>query len=77
MAGLKAMFLDDEPDKNIRCRFTCDCFKIESYVRSNARLFLEIEKTNPTSIRNGVLIFTPWQPLGYGLFFSFFLLYTF
>lgn len=47
MPGLKAMFLDDGPDQNIRCRFICDCFKIESYVRSNARLFLEIEKTNP------------------------------
>ena len=47
MPGLKAMFLDEGPNENIRCRFICDCCKIESYVYSNARLFSEIEKTHP------------------------------
>ena len=47
MSGLKAMFLDEGPNKNIRCRFICDWCKIESYVYSNARLFSEIEKTHP------------------------------
>jgi len=47
MPGLKAMFLDEGHNSNIRCRFICDCCRIESYVYSNARLFSEIEKTNP------------------------------
>ena len=47
MPGLKAMFLDKGPNGNIRCRFICDWCRIESYVQSNARLFLEIEKTHP------------------------------
>ena len=47
MPGLKAMFLDEGHNRNIRCRFICDCCRIESYVYSNARLFSEIEKTNP------------------------------
>jgi len=47
MPGLKAMFLDEGPNKNIRCRFICDWCKVESYVCSNARLFSEIEKTHP------------------------------
>ena len=47
MPGLKAMFLDEGPNENIRCKFICDCCKIESYVYSNARLFSEIEKTHP------------------------------
>ena len=47
MPGLKAMFLDEGPNKNIRCRFICDCCRIESHVYSNARLFSEIEKTDP------------------------------
>jgi DNA-binding response OmpR family regulator len=47
MSGLKAMFLDEGPDKNIRCRFMSKYCKIESYVYSSARLFLEIEKTHP------------------------------
>ncbi len=47
MPGLKAMFLDQGPDENIRCRFISYCCKVESYVHSNARLFSEIEKTNP------------------------------
>jgi len=47
MPGLKAMFLDEGTNENIRCRFICDWCKIESYVHSNARLFSEIEKTNP------------------------------
>jgi CheY-like chemotaxis protein len=47
MPGLKAMFLDEGSNGNIRCRFVCDCCKVESYVHSNARLFLEIEKTHP------------------------------
>ena len=47
MPGLRAMFLDEGRNENIRCRFICDCFKIESYVHSNARLFSEIEKTHP------------------------------
>ena len=47
MPGLSVMFLDVGPNKNIRCRFICDCFKIESHVYSNAKLFSEIEKTNP------------------------------
>jgi len=46
MPGLKAMFLDEGLNKNIRCRFICDCCNIESYVYSNARLFSEIEKTH-------------------------------
>ena len=47
MPGLKAMFLDKGPNGNIRCRFICNCCKVESYVHSNARLFSEIEKTHP------------------------------
>ena len=47
MPGLRAMFLDEGPDENIRCRFISDCCKIESYVNSNARLFSEIERTQP------------------------------
>jgi len=47
MPGLKAMFLDVGPDENIRCRFICDCCKIEFYVYSNARLFSKIEETRP------------------------------
>ena len=50
MPGLRAMFLDDGPENNIRCRFICDCCRIESYVYSNARLFAEIEKTNPNVV---------------------------
>jgi DNA-binding response OmpR family regulator len=47
MQGLRVMFLDEGPNKYIRCRFICDCCKVESYVYSNARLFSEIEKTHP------------------------------
>jgi hypothetical protein len=47
MPGLRAMFLDMGPNGNIRCRFICDCCKVESYVYSNARLFSEIEKAHP------------------------------
>ena len=47
MPGLKAMFLNEGTDENIRCRFISYCCKIESYVYSNARLFSEIEKTHP------------------------------
>ena len=47
MPGLKAMFLDEGPDENIRCRFICDWCKVESNVYSDAKLFLEIEKTHP------------------------------
>ena len=47
MPGLKAMFLDEGNNENIRCRFICDCCRIESYVCSNARLFSEIQKTPP------------------------------
>jgi len=47
MPGLSAMFLDEGSNGNIRCRFICDWCKIESYVHTNARLFLEIEKTYP------------------------------
>jgi CheY-like chemotaxis protein len=50
MPGLKAMFLDEGSNENIRCRFICDWCRIESYVCSNARLFLEIEKTQPDVI---------------------------
>jgi len=47
MPGLSAMFLDEGPNENVRCRFICDCCRIESYVCSNARLFSEIKKTHP------------------------------
>ena len=47
MPGLRAMFLDEGPNENIRRRFICDCCKIESQVHSNTRLFSEIEKTHP------------------------------
>jgi CheY-like chemotaxis protein len=47
MPGLRAMFLDKGPDRNIRCRFISDYCKVESNVYSNAKLFLEIEKTGP------------------------------
>jgi CheY-like chemotaxis protein len=47
MPGLRAMFLDEGHNENIRCRFICDWCKIESYVYSDARLFSEIEKTHP------------------------------
>jgi len=35
-----------------------------------------MQKQNPTSLRNGVYIFSPWQPLGYRLFFMVFFLYN-
>ena len=47
MSGLRAMFLDEGPNKYIRCGFICDWCKVESNVHSNARLFLGIEKTHP------------------------------
>jgi len=47
MPELKAMFLDEGTNGNIRCRFICDCYRIESYVYSISRLILEIEKTHP------------------------------
>jgi CheY-like chemotaxis protein len=47
MSGLRAMFLDEGSNKNIRCRFISDWCKVESNVNSNASLFLEIEKTHP------------------------------
>jgi DNA-binding NarL/FixJ family response regulator len=47
MPGLKVMFLDKGNNENVRCRFICDWCKVESYVDSNERLFLEIEKTRP------------------------------
>jgi len=47
MLGLKVVFLDEGNNENIRCRFVCDCCKIESYVCSYSRLFSEIEKTHP------------------------------
>jgi hypothetical protein len=50
MPGLKAMFLDEGHNKNIRCRFICDYCKVESNVHSNARLFSEIEKTHPVVV---------------------------
>jgi len=47
MSGLKALFLDEGHNGYVRCRFICDSWRIESYVHSNARLLLEIEKTLP------------------------------
>jgi len=47
MPGLKAMFLDEGSNGNIRCRFICDWCKVESNVHSNTRLISEIEKTHP------------------------------
>jgi CheY-like chemotaxis protein len=47
MPGLKAMFLDEGHNENIRCRFICNCCKVEFYACSNARLLSEIEKTHP------------------------------
>ena len=47
MPGLKVMFLDKGANGNIRCRFICDWCKVESHVYSNAKLFLEIERTQP------------------------------
>jgi DNA-binding response OmpR family regulator len=47
MPGLKAMFLEEGANENIRCRFICDWCKIESYFHSNARLFSKIEKKHP------------------------------
>jgi len=47
MPGLKALFLDVGYNGYVRSRFICDWCKIESYVYSNARLYLEIEKTHP------------------------------
>ena len=47
MPGFSAMFLDEGPNGNIRCRFISDYCKVESYVHSNIRLFTEIEKTHP------------------------------
>ena len=47
MPGLKALFLDVGHNGNVRSRFICHGCKIESYFHSNARLFLEIERTHP------------------------------
>ena len=51
---MNVMFLDEGNNENIRCRFICDFFKIEFYVYSKARLFLEIEKTNPDVVVIGL-----------------------
>jgi len=50
MPGLKAMFLDEGNNGNIRCRFICDWCKIELYLNTYARLFSEIEKTHPNVV---------------------------
>ncbi len=47
MPGLRAMFLDEGHNENIRCRFISDWCKVESNVYSSARIFSEIEKTHP------------------------------
>ena len=47
MPGIKTMFLDRGTNENIRCKFICDCCKIELSVHTNARLVLEIEKIHP------------------------------
>jgi len=41
------MFLDQGTNENIRCTFICDCCKIELYLNTYARLFSEIERTQP------------------------------
>jgi len=43
---LSLMMLDSGSDM-IRCRFVCDWFKMDSYVRSNEDLLSEIEKNKP------------------------------
>ena len=47
MPVTSVMMLDEGLNRNIRCRFICDYCKVESYVYTNARLFLMIEKTHP------------------------------
>jgi len=54
MSGLKALFLDEGHNGYVRCRFICDWCKVESNVYSNARLFLEIEKTHPDVVVMGL-----------------------
>jgi CheY-like chemotaxis protein len=44
MPGLRAMFLDEGHNENIRCRFISDWCKVESNVYSSARIFSEIER---------------------------------
>jgi CheY-like chemotaxis protein len=44
---MSVMILDEGFNRSIRCRFICDWFRAESYVCSNARLFLEIQKRHP------------------------------
>jgi DNA-binding response OmpR family regulator len=41
MPGLRAMFLDEGHNENIRCRFISD------WCKASARIFSEIEKTHP------------------------------
>jgi len=47
MPVTSVMMLDEGFNRSIRCRFICDCYRIESYVYSIARLILEVEKTHP------------------------------
>jgi len=42
MPGLKAIFLDKGLDGKVRCRFICDCCRVESYAYTNAKLCLEM-----------------------------------
>ena len=47
MPGLQAMFFDEGHNHNIRCRYICECFKVDSYIQTTEELLSEIEKTNP------------------------------
>ena len=44
------MFFNKEHNHNIRCRFICECFKVESYIQTAEELLSEIEKTNPNVV---------------------------
>ena len=50
MSRFRVMFIDKEHNHNIRCRFICECFKVESYIQTTEELLSQIEKTNPDVI---------------------------
>ena len=64
----------DRWDESIKKVDVVDCRLLASIWATNNLTGIVISnqfnsKTNPTFRRNGVLIFSPWQLLGYGLFF--------
>ena len=47
MPELSLMILDEGFDRNIRCRFVCNWFKMDSYIYTKEKLLSEIERNRP------------------------------